>query len=71
MKLMALMLSYMAVCLRLLFPRRTARNRRRKHYSAQTAPHLTLFEKFSFGFLTSMICKRRLSRIAIILKPAN
>ena len=35
------------------------------------APMLTVFEKLSFGFLTSMLSTRRLSRIAIILKPVT
>jgi putative transposase len=81
MKLIAFILSYMAVWLRLLAPGGVraiasenvllrkqlltmARHRKR-------APRLTFFEKMSFGFLTSMLNTRRLSRIAIILKPAT
>lgn len=80
-KLIALILSYMAVWVRLLAPgglRAIAAENilLRKQLLTMSrqqkrAPNLAFFEKLIFGFLTSMLSMRRLSRIAIILKPAT
>ena len=81
MKLIALISNYIVLCLRLLSRggvRAVAaenmvlrqqlitlsRNQKR-------APRLTFFEKITFGLFASMISARRLTRIAIILKPAT
>lgn len=81
MKLIALISSYIFLCLRLLSPGGVraiaaenmvlrqqlitlSRNQKR-------APRLTFFEKITFGLFASMINARRLTRIAIILKPAT
>lgn len=81
MKLIVLLSSYIVVCLRLLSPGGVraiaaenivlrqqlitlSRNQKR-------APRLTFFEKITFGLFTSMISAKRLTRIAIILKPAT
>ncbi len=81
MKLIALMFSSIVVCLRLLSPGGVraiaaenivlrqqlitlSRNQKR-------APRLTFFEKITFGLFTSMISAKRLTRIAIILRPAT
>ena len=80
MKLLALISSYVVLCLRLLSPgglRAVAAenmvlrqqlitlSRERKR-----APGLTFIEKITFGLFASMISAKRLTRIAIILKPA-
>ncbi len=81
MKLIAFIFSYIVLCLRLLSPGgiraiaaenmvlrqqliTLSRNQKR-------GPRLTFFEKITFGLFTSMISAKRLTRIAILLKPAT
>ena len=81
MKLISFILSFIAVWLRVLAPGGAraiaaenislrkqlialARHRKR-------SPKLSTIDKILFGFLTSMISGKRLSRIAIMLKPAT
>jgi putative transposase len=81
MKIIVLVLSYVAVWLKLLKPggfralvaenillrqQLIALSRQQKR-----APRLTFFDKLSFGMLASMISAKRLSRIAIAIKPAT
>jgi len=80
MKLIAFISSFIAVWFRLLRPggvrsvavenialRKQLIALSRHH---KRAPKLTTFDRIAFGFLTSMMSVKRLSRIAIILKPA-
>ncbi len=81
MKLIAFIFSYIVLCLKLLSPGGVravvaenmvlrqqlitlSRNQKR-------SPRLTFFEKITFGLLSSMISAKRLTRIAITLKPAT
>ena len=81
MKLIALISSYIVLCLRFLSPggvravaaenmilRQQLITLSRNH---KRAPRLTFFEKITFGLLASMITAKRLTRIAIILKPGT
>jgi transposase InsO family protein len=81
MKLIAFISGYIILCLRLLSPggvravaseniilRQQLITLSRKQ---KRAPGLTFFEKITFGLFASMISARRLTRIAIILKPAT
>ena len=80
-KLIALVFSYIVLCLRLLSPSGvravTAENMVLRQQlitltrNQKRSPRLTFFEKITFGLLTSMISAKRLTRIAIILKPAT
>ena len=81
MKLIALIFSYIVLCLRLLSPGGvrgvTAENIALRQQlitlsrSQKRASRLTFFEKITFGLLASMISVKRLAKIAIILKPAT
>ena len=81
MKLIAFIFSYIVLCLRLRSPGGVraiaaeniilrqqlltlSRNQKR-------GPRLTIFEKITFGLFASMISARRLTRTAILLKPAT
>ena len=81
MKLIALIFSYIVLCLRLLSPGGVravaAKNIVLRQQlitlsrSQKRAPRLTFFEKITFGLLASMITVKRLTKIAIILKPTT
>ena len=81
MKLIALLSTYIVLCLRLLSPggvRAIAAENIALHQQLITlsrgkkrAPRLTFFDKITLGILTAMISAKRLARIAIILKPAT
>lgn len=80
-KLIALIFSYIVLCLRLLSPgglRAIAAENMALHQqliilnrNQKRAPRLTIFGKITVGLFTSMISVRRLTRIAIILKPGT
>ena len=81
MKLLALTSSYMILYMRLLSPggvRAVAAENMALRQQIITlsrnqkrTPRLTLLEKITFGLLTSMISAKRLTRVAILLKPAT
>ena len=81
MRLLAFISSFIAVWLRLLRPggfrsvaaENIALRKQLITLSRQKkrAPRLTTFDRITFGILTSMMNMKRLSRIAIILKPAT
>ncbi len=81
MKLIALIFSYIVLCLRLLSPggiRAVAAENIVLRQQLITlsgtqkrAPRLTFFEKITFGLLASMISVKCLTKISIILKPAK
>ena len=81
MKLIALISSYIVLCLRLLsrggVRAVAAENMVLRQQlitlsrNQKRATRLTFFEKITFGLFASMISARRLIRIAIILKPAT
>ena len=81
MKLIALIFSYIVLCLRLLSSGGVraiaAENMVLRQQlitlsrNQKRAPRLTFFEKITFGLLSSMISAKRLAKIAIILKPAT
>ena len=80
-KLIALIFSYIVLCQRLLSPGGiravAAENMALRQQlitlsrSQKRTPRLTFFEKITFGLLVSMISVKRLTKIAIILKPAT